>query len=135
MLIGYFVTNSQEAQTIFKNFNLLAIPSWSILIFIPTIMTLLSFVGIHPVITSTMLLSIFTSSFDEISGPLIMQAHLLGWCTGTMSSVASLSVITCSSLFQIPSSKLCFGINSLAATAFALGGGTILALANQLANI
>ena len=134
MVIGYFVTNDPEAITVFKNLNLLAIPSWSVLIFIPTTMTLLSLIGIHPVISSTMLLSIFTSSFHEISPPLIMQAHLLGWCTGTMSSIASLSVITCSSLFQIPSYKLCYGVNSLVATIFALFGGSTLALANQLAN-
>ena len=135
MVIGYFVTNSPEALKIIENMDLIVIPSWSILIFIPTTMTLLSLIGIHPVISSTTLLSIFTTSFHDISPTLIMQAHLLGWCTGTMSSVASLSVITCSSLFQISSFKLCFGINSLVATIFALCGGGTLALANQLANI
>ena len=132
MLVGFFVTNSPETLTIFQEFGFLSMPDWCVLIFIPVVMSTLSLVGIHPVISSTILLSIFTTSNFHISGPLIMQAHLIGWCAGTMSSVASLSVITCSTLFKVPSSKLCFGVNSYVATSFALIGGLLLATTNEL---
>ena len=132
MLVGYFVTQSPEALSSFDKLNFLIMPSSSILIFIPVTMTILSFLGIHPVISSTVLLSIFTSTEYELSKPLLMQAHLLGWCTGTMSSIASLSVITCSSMFDVPSSKLCFGINGLVSVFFALAGGIMLAITNEL---
>jgi hypothetical protein len=132
MLVGFFVTNSPETLTIFHGSTLLSMPDWCVLIFIPVTMSTLSLVGIHPVISSTILLSIFTNSNFDISGPLIMQAHLIGWCTGTMSSVASLSVITCSTLFKVPASKLCFGVNCYVATSFALIGGLLLAITNEL---
>ena len=132
MLVGFFVTNSPETLIIFQESTLLSMPDWCVLIFIPVAMSTLSLVGIHPVISSTILLSIFTTSNFDISGPLIMQAHLIGWCTGTMSSIASLSVITCSTLFKVPSSTLCFGVNSYVATSFALIGGLLLAITNEL---
>ena len=132
MLVGYFITNSPDALALFNILNQLRIPSWSVLIFIPVTMALVSLMGIHPVISSTVLLSTFTSLNIEISAPLLMQAHLIGWCTGTMSSIASLSVLTCSSLFQIPPSKLCYGVNSITTTLFALAGGIVLAIINQL---
>ena len=132
MLVGFFVTNSPETLKVFQDLTLLSMPDWCVLIFIPVVMSTLSLVGIHPVISSTILLSIFTTSNFNISGPLIMQAHLIGWCTGTMSSVTSLSVITCSTLFKVPSSKLCFGVNSYVATSFALIGGLLLATTNEL---
>ena len=132
MLVGFFVTNSPATLTIFQESTLLSMPDWCVLIFIPVAMSTLSLVGIHPVISSTILLSIFTTSNFNISSPLIMQAHLIGWCTGTMSSVASLSVITCSTLFKVPSSKLCFGVNSYVATSFSFFGGLLLAISNEL---
>ena len=135
MLVGFFVTNSPETLTVFRESTLMSMPEWCVLIFIPVVMSTLSLFGIHPVISSTILLSIFTTSNFDISGPLIMQAHLIGWCTGTMSSVASLSVITCSTLFKVPSSKLCFGVNSYIATSFAVIGGMSLAITNEIIRI
>ncbi len=135
MIVGYFVTNSPDTLTAFRDLSIFTIPNWSVLIFIPVTMALVSLIGIHPVISSTILLSTFTSSNFDISGPLMMQAHLLGWCTGTMSSIASLSVISCSTLFQISSSKLCYGNNSFIAISFALFGGIILSIANEFIRV
>jgi len=61
---------------------------------------------------------------------LLMQAHLIGWGAGTMSSVASLSVITCANLFKVPSRQLVLGPNLWTALAYALVGGIILSVVN-----
>ncbi len=132
MLIGYFVTKSDGITVDFRNFNVESIPEWSVLVIIPFLMTLVSFIGIHPVISSTILLTIFTSSFFNIEPYLIMQAHLIGWCTGTLCSMASLSVITCSNLFKVPSHKVAFGVNVYVVLGFSLLGGAFLSIINQL---
>ena len=132
MLIGYFVTQSDGITVDFRNFNVESIPEWSVLVIIPFLMTLVSFIGIHPVISSTILLTIFTSSFFNIEPYLIMQAHLIGWCTGTLCSMASLSVITCSNLFKVPSHKVAFGVNVYVVLGFSLLGGAFLSIINQL---
>ena len=128
MLIGYFVTKSDGITVDFRNFNVESIPEWSVLVIIPFLMTLVSFIGIHPVISSTILLTIFTSSFFNIEPYLIMQAHLIGWCTGTLCSMASLSVITCSNLFKVPSHKVAFGVNVYVVLGFSLLGGAQLSV-------
>ena len=74
----------------------------------------------------------FTSSFFNIEPYLIMQAHLIGWCTGTLCSMASLSVITCSNLFKVPSHKVAFGVNVYVVLGFSLLGGAFLSIINQL---
>ena len=61
-----------------------------------------------------------------------MQAHLIGWCTGTLSSVASLTVITCSSLFSVPSLRIAFGENILVVILFSIFGGAILGFLNLI---
>ncbi len=132
MLIGYFVTKSDGITVDFRNFNVELIPEWSVLVIIPFLMTLVSLIGIHPVISSTILLTIFTSSFFNIEPYLIMQAHLIGWCTGALCSLASLSVITCSNLFKVPSHKVAFGVNIYVVLFFSLLGGGFLSIINQL---
>ena len=62
-------------------------------------MMLASIFGVHPVISSTVFLAVFTSGHTDVHPALLMQAHLIGWGAGTMSSVASLSVIMGASLF------------------------------------
>ena len=135
MMVGYFVTNNADSLTIFMQVNHLTIPKWSVLVCIPLTMTVLSFVGIHPIISSTILLSTFSSTDFDISAPLLMQAHLLGWCTGTMSSIASLSVISCSTLFRISTNHLCYGANGYTAIFFAFLGGISLAFSSLISNL
>ena len=128
MFIGYFVSNNNSE--ILSNWSgyFLFIPEWFVLIFIPLSMALVSMIGIHPVISSTFLLSIFTGKDFNINLALIMQAHLIGWCAGTISSVASLSVLTSSALFKVPTHKLAFGVNALLAILLSILGGVILNL-------
>ena len=70
------------------------------------------------------------SGLAAIHPALLMQAHLVGWAGGTMSSVASLSTLTCSNLFQVESRQLAFGPNLLTAVIFSLSSGFILSLVN-----
>jgi len=49
-----------------------------------------------------------------------------------MSSVASLSVITCARLYRVKSTSLALGHNMIVAFLFALLGGGILSLLNML---
>ena len=128
MFIGYFVSNNNSELLSNWSEYFLFIPEWFILIFIPLSMALVSMIGIHPVISSTFLLSIFTGKNFDLNLALIMQAHLIGWCAGTISSVASLSVLTSSALFKVPTYKLAFGINALMAIFLSVFGGLILNL-------
>ena len=130
MLIGHLISHSNTINNYNILFNLLILPAWSLLAFTPFIITLLSFIGIHPIITSTIALSLLSSGQTEIHPALLMQAHLVGWAGGTMSSVASLSILTCSNLFQVESIKLAFGPNLFTAVIFSLSSGLLLSFIN-----
>ena len=132
MLIGYFATRAGAFSTIISDLHSGMIPGWFALITTPLVMMILSVFGVHPVISSTALLAIFSGGRADVNPALLMQAHLIGWGAGTMSSIASLSVIMCSSLYKVPSRKLVFGNNFLAALFYALVGGCILSLINFL---
>ena len=132
MLVGYLISRSNSVNDYILYVDSTFFPSWSLLALTPLIITLFSFIGIHPVITSTIVLSLLTSVQRDIHPALLMQAHLVGWASGTMSSVASLSVLTCSNLFQVESRKLAFGPNLLTAVIFSLLSGLLLSFVNSL---
>ena len=132
MLVGYLISRSNSINDYFLLLDSAFFPAWSLLAVTPLIITVFSFMGIHPVITSTIALSLLTTAQTDIHPALLMQAHLVGWAAGTMSSVASLSVLTCSNLFQVESRKLAFGPNLLTAVIFSLSSGLLLSFVNSL---
>ena len=134
MLVAYLISRSNSINDYILLLLLESVffPSWSLLALTPLIITVFSFMGIHPVITSTIALSLLTTAQTDIHPALLMQAHLVGWAAGTMSSVASLSVLTCSNLFQVESRKLAFGPNLLTAVFFSLSSGVLLSFVNSL---
>ena len=132
MMIGFIITNSPNQNFLYGYFDFELVPNFLIFILIPLTMCILSILCIHPVISSTILLTIFSSSIFDINHALLMQAHLIGWCTGTLSSVASLTVITCSNLFTVPSLRIAFGENILVVILFSIFGGAVLGLLNLI---
>ena len=132
MLVGYLISRSNSINDYILLLESAFFPSWSLLALTPLIITVFSFMGIHPVITSTIALSLLTTAQTDIHPALLMQTHLVGWAAGTMSSVASLSVLTCSNLFQVKSRKLAFGPNLLTAVIFSLSSGVLLSFVNAL---
>ena len=130
MLVAFFATQNDSLAPLIAAIHPSQIPGWVALIITPAAMMLLSVVGIHPVITSTALLATFSGGGADVHPALLMQAHLIGWGAGTMSSVASLSVLTCGGLYRVPTRQLVFGHNMLSGLFFALAGGGLLVLVN-----
>ena len=132
MLVGYLISRSNTINHFNIFFGFSIIPAWTLLALTPLFITVFSFMGIHPVITTTIVLSLLTMGPAEIHPALLMQAHLVGWAGGTMSSVASLSILTSSNMFQVESRELAFGPNLLTAVIFSLSAGLLLGFVNSL---
>ncbi len=130
MLVAFFALQTDVIQVVVTQLYNGMIPGWFALIATPVLMMIGSVFGIHPVITSTGLLTIFSGGGADVHPALLVQAHLIGWGAGTMSSVASLSVISCSSLYGVPTRRLALGQNLKTGFFYALGGGILLSLAN-----
>jgi len=130
MLVAFFVTQEDSLTLLLGSLYAGQIPGWVALISTPVLMMLLSVVGIHPVITSTGLLAAFSGGGADVHPALLVQAHLIGWGAGTMSSIASLSVLTCAGLYRVPARRLVLGHNMASGFAYAAGGGGLLVVAN-----
>ena len=130
MLVGYFATSTGAFTALFNSHFDGAIPGWFALIATPFGMMLASVFGVHPVISSTLFLAVFSGGHADVHPALLMQAHLIGWGAGTMSSVASLSVIMGATLFRVRSRDLVLGVNLFAAFCYALVGGILLSFVN-----
>ena len=130
MIIAFFATEAGVFSELASTFYTGIIPGWVALILTPTIMMIASTIGIHPVISSTALLGVFSGGAADVHPALLMQAHLIGWGAGTLPSFASLALITCSRLFLVPVSKLTFGVNLWISFTYALIGGILLSIIN-----
>jgi hypothetical protein len=130
MLIGYFTTRTGAFSALVISFYGGVIPGYIAIILTPLGMMLASVFGVHPIISSTAMLAVFSGGQADAHPALLMQAHLIGWGAGTMSSLASLSVITCANLFKVPSRQLVLGPNLWTALAYALVGGITLSVIN-----
>ncbi|MDA7598399.1 hypothetical protein N8835_00050 [Alphaproteobacteria bacterium] len=130
MFVAFFAIQTDGIGQIVALFYVGVIPGWFALIAMPVLMMMASVVGIHPVITSTALFAVFSGGGADVHPALLVQSHLIGWGAGTMSSVASLSVISCASLYNVPARQLALGTNLGAGFGYAICGGGLLAVVN-----
>tara|TARA_Y100000022_G_scaffold74383_1_gene64077 strand:+ start:840 stop:1844 length:1005 start_codon:yes stop_codon:yes gene_type:complete len=130
MFLGSILTNSSEIQYFVSNNIGDYFPFWMMIILLPLIVWCFSLIGVHPIITSAPILSIFGPLLSVWEAAFLMQAHLIGWCAGTAISFTSLSVLTSAENFKISVTKLVFGSNLFATLGLVLFGALILILSN-----
>ena len=68
-------------------------------------------VGVHPIISGTVVLAALTSQPLTVAPLLLFQAMVAGWALGTMISMSAISVVTSASMFNIPPHHLAYGRN------------------------
>ena len=130
MFLGSILSGSIEIQNFItanvgENF-----PFWIMIIMLPLIVWFFALLGVHPIITSAPILSLFGPLLSVWEAGFLMQAHLIGWCAGTASSFTSLSVLTTAENFKISIKKLIFGPNLIATGCLTLFGSILLILLN-----
>ena len=96
---------------------------WLMVWGLPVLVWLASVFGVHPVISAAPLLAYFAPSLTIFDAIFVMQAHMIGWAAGTMTSFSSLSVVLVGELFRLPTSVLSAGRNLWASGGLAFFGG------------
>ena len=96
---------------------------WLMVWGLPVLVWLASVFGVHPVISAAPLLAYFAPSLTIFDAIFVMQAHMIGWAAGTMTSFSSLSVVLVGELFKLPTSVLSAGRNLWASGGLAFIGG------------
>jgi len=93
-------------------------------------MNLAGLLGVHPMVTGTMLLVMFTSVPTGVADLILMQALLVGWGLGSGISIGSLSVATGATMFRLPPTQLVTRANIIFAFSTSAVLGTILSALN-----
>ena len=132
MFLGSILSGSVEIQNFISNNIGNNLPFWAMIILLPFIVWIFGLIGIHPIITSAPILSLFGPLLSVWEAAFLMQAHLIGWCAGTATSFTSLSVLTTAENFRLSISRLVLGPNLLANGCLTFLGAIILIVLNYL---
>ena len=85
-------------------------------------MTLLGLVGVHQVVTLTVILVLFGTLPIGVSDLALMQAGLLGWAFSSMTGLSAVSVAAASTMFNVPLERVAYGRNIPFVAVFGLVG-------------
>ena len=132
MFLGSILSGSAEIQNFMSNNIGNNFPFWAMIILLPLIVWIFGLIGIHPIITSAPILSLFGPLLSVWEASFLMQAHLIGWCAGTATSFTSLSVLTTAENFRLHISKLVLGPNLFANGFLTFIGAILLITLNYL---
>ena len=127
MIIAGLAGQSEILAGLFSTIFGENIPAALVIFALPVIVWLASLAGVHPVISSTPILALCAPSLTLFESVLMMQAHMMGWCAGTMNSFSSLSVLTVAEQFKIEEMKLAYSRNLIVSGCLAVAGGGYLA--------
>jgi hypothetical protein len=83
-----------------------SLPAAGIVFAVILSMSAAGLVGIHPIVSGTVLLVIFTSIPTGVADLVMMQALLIGWGLSSGISIGSLSIATGAAMFKIPPTDL-----------------------------
>lgn len=87
-------------------------------------------VGLHPIVTVTVMLALFRTLPTGLADVVLMQTALFGWSFGTMVSVSAISIATASAMFDVPPERLVRGENLLFVVVFGTLSVFILSVVN-----
>jgi hypothetical protein len=93
---------------------------------------LTSLIGIHQLVSITVLLVLLAPVSGGLAPVLLMEAALLGWGISSMVGITAVSVAVAGTMFRVPMDQLSFGPNLKFAAAFGVLACVIMMAANRL---
>jgi len=108
----------------------LAPPPVAIIAASVAIMSLLAFVGIHQIVTLTVVLVTFGSLSLGVDHLALMQAGLLGWAFASMIGLSAVSVAAAGTMYNVPLERIAYGPNVKFVAVFGIIGTGWIALLN-----
>jgi len=106
-------------------------PAWLIAITVVA-MTLTSLIGIHQVVSMTVVLVLFAPLSAGLGDLILMESALIGWGFASMVGISAVSVASASTMFRVPMERLAFGPNLKFVAVYGVGAILILAVVNRL---
>lgn len=108
------------------------LPVWAVFSAVAGSMVLFAIVGVHPMITGTVMMVAVTTSDLAVAHLPLMTAMLFGWGMGAMSSISSLTVVTAGRLFALRPLSLAISPNLIYVAVFFVFTMSVLTALNTL---
>lgn len=93
---------------------------------------LLAFVGIHQIVTATLVLVLFGPVEINVLHLIIMEATLIGWALSSMTGLSAVSIAVASNMFNVSLKGLCYGPNLRFVVSFGLISIVCLTVLNRI---
>jgi hypothetical protein len=106
MMLGIVLEGALDQTGILAGLRALELAPPAVIAMIAGGITLAAFFTIHPIVSGTVVLVLFTSFPTGVADLVLMESVLIGWALGTMISVSSVSVVTSSAMFRIAPEKM-----------------------------
>lgn len=101
----------------------------AVTIVVPAVLAL---VGIHQIVTITVLLVLFTRMPTGVADLVLFQSALISWSIASMIGLSAISTVAAASFFRVRLERVAFGANLAFGAVIALAGTAILSLLNPL---
>lgn len=130
MMLGTLAETAPPIRELVAPWIALHLPPWTA--FGTTSATMIGFaiIGIHPMITGTVMMAALAGSGLAIADLPLMLAMMFGWGLGAMNSISSLSVVTAAQMFRVRPMSLAVGPNLIYALVFGIWSTAVLTALN-----
>lgn len=103
----------------------------SLIAIIVVVMTVGALVGIHQLVSITVMLVLLVPLGSGVADVLMMEAALLGWVFASMVGISAVSVAVAGTMFRVPMEQLSFGPNLKFVAVFGIAATMSLMAANR----
>ncbi len=127
-VVGYTLTRIGLAEA----YQAVDLPQELLIVGMVSIITLASLVGVHQLVTITVLLGIVVPMANNVADVVVMEAALLGWALASMVGITAVAVAGAGAMFRVPRDALSFGPNLKFVLVYGIAAVLILMLANRI---
>jgi hypothetical protein len=106
MTMGVVFEACLPATGLLDAIRALSLPPAAVIVVVVLAMNLFGLMGVHAMVTGTVLLVIFTGIDTGVADLVLFQALLTGWGLCTAISLGSLAIATGSTMFDVPPARL-----------------------------
>jgi hypothetical protein len=107
-------------------------PGWAAVAIVVAGMAGLALIGVHQIVTGTVMLVVFGKLALGVSPLVLMEAVLVGWCFASMSGISAVSVAAAGTMFGMPLERVAYGANLRFVAAFGVVAIVALAALNAV---
>lgn len=130
--LGIILRDSPTVENLIAATGLGTLPPSFVIVFIPAVMIVTGMLSVHPIVSASLMLSIFSDRHEGLSDLALMGATLVGWSAAAMLSFSGLLLMMTTSLSEVSRGNLIMGRNALLAPTYAGISAILLILLNWI---